>query len=145
MQNNTTWVVVANSAEAKIYRLVKFPKIEEIASLEHPESRLLNQDLVSTAPGRNFQSGGVTRHSYQAKTSPKEVEIEIFAKYLANHLCSACQKGEFKRLYMLASPEFLGLLRPHFDQKLQQTLIAEVAKDVTEYTKAHIEQYLQEL
>lgn len=145
MQNNATWVVVANSAQAKIYRVVRFPKVEEIASLDHPESRLLNQELVSSAPGRTFQSGGVTRHSYQSKTSPKQVEIEIFARYLADHLCSTCQKGEFKRLYLFASPEFLGLLRPHFDHRLQQTLIAEVPKDVTEYTKAHIEEYLQEL
>lgn len=57
MPNSTTWIVVANSSHAKIFRLVKFPKIEEMTSIDHPESRLHNQDLEGRKPGRCFQSG----------------------------------------------------------------------------------------
>ncbi len=91
-----TWIVVADNCQAKVYRLLKFPKIEEISFLEHPESRLHNQDLISTKPGRGFQSGGSTRHAYQQETDPKHMEAVRFAVHLANFLSTAKQKGEFQ-------------------------------------------------
>lgn len=146
MENiNTTWVVIANSAHAKIFRLVKFPKIEPLAVFEHPESRLHAQDLVSSRPGRNFQSGGTTRHAYQPMTDPKLVEAEKFAKLLGDYLSTVHLKGEFSRLYLIASPAFLGLLRTHIKSKTREAVIAEIAKDMTEHTTPDIEHQLAAL
>lgn len=142
MPNPTTWIVVANSSHAKIFRLAKFPKIEELTSFDHPESRLHNQDLEGRKPGRSFQSGGTTRHAYQPETEPKEVEIEKFAKSLSDYLTTSHQKGEFSRLYLMASPSFLGLLRQYLHAVTQKVIIAELAKDMTERTTAEIEQQL---
>jgi protein required for attachment to host cells len=146
MQNqNSTWIVVANSSHAKIFRLVKFPKIEQVTSMDHPESRLHNQDLEGRKPGRNFQSGGTTRHAYQPETEPKEVEIEKFAHTLSDYISESHRKGEFARLYIMASPAFLGLLRRWIHAAAQKTIIAEVAKDMTERTSLEIEEHLAAL
>ena len=145
MPNSPTWIVVANSSHARIFRLVKFPKIEEITSMDHPESRWHNQDLEGRKPGRNFQSGGTTRHAYQPETEPKAVEIEKFARTLSTYIDAAYEKGEFSRLYVMASPSFLGLLRQHIHAKAQKAIVDEVAKDMTERTISEIEQQLAAL
>ena len=145
MANSSTWIVVANSSKAKLFRLVKFPKIEEMAALDHPEARMHNQDLEGRKPGRNFQSGGTSRHAYQPETEPKEVEIEKFAKILSDYICSAHYKGEFARLYIMASPNFLGLLRQRINSSTQKSIVAEVAKDLTDCTTSEIEEQLSTL
>jgi protein required for attachment to host cells len=145
MPHTTTWIIVANSSHATIYRMTKFPKMEQISNFEHPESRLHDIDLVTSRPGRGFESMGTARHAYQQMTDPKQMEIEIFAKSLSEHLDKAHMKGDFSRLYIVASPTFLGLLRKHLDIKTQQCVVAEIAKDMTEHRVADIEQQLANL
>lgn len=143
--HKATLVVVADSCHARIYRLVKFPKIEEIFHFEHPESRLRNQDLVSAKPGRSFQRSGSVQYSYQPETEPKQLEALKFARQLADFLSSAEKKGEFNRLYVIAEPSFLGLLRQHISHEVQKTIVAEVAKELTSCDVAAIESHLSEI
>lgn len=145
MRNQTTWVVVSNSSQAKLFRITKFPKIEIITTLEHPESRLHNVDLVSSKPGRAFDKMGPGRHSYVPVTEPKQVEVEKFAKDLAKFLTTAHFKGDFYRLYLIASPAFLGLLRKELDAKTQGAIVSEIAKDMTEHVNADIEAHIANL
>lgn len=137
-----TWILVANRSQAKIYRLVKFPQIEEISDLAHPEGRLHNQDLISSKPGRAFQSMGTGRSSYQAKSEPTQLEAAKFAAHVADHLASAGRKGDFHRLYVFAEPTFLGLLRDHINPEVQKTIVAESPKDFSSSDKAAIEHHL---
>lgn len=145
MHNQTTWVLVANTSHAKIFRMVHFPRVEPLLAMEHPESRLHNQDLISSKPGRSFERAGTTRHAYEPKTDAKHLEIDKFAKEIGNYLSSAREKREFARLYVIASPEFLGVLRPHIDPQTEGTIVAEVAKDLAEHSQGEIEQHLAEL
>lgn len=140
-----TWVIVADSCQAKIFRLLKFPKLEEISHLEHPESRLHNQDLISSRPGRGFQSMGNSRSAYQQETEPKQVEAIKFASEIAHLLYTASNHGEFNRLYLIAEPSFLGLLRRHIDPQVQKNIIAEIAKELTSAPIETIEHHLSEV
>lgn len=144
MPNQTTWVVAANGSIAKFFRVIKFPKLEAIEVLEHPESRLRNQDLVTSKPGRSFESVGSARSAYQPAVDPHHNELEKFARFLGEFLSEARKNKEFSRLYIMANPSFLGLLRPHLDQATKETLIAEVGKDMTEHTTEDIEHQLTE-
>ncbi len=144
-KQNSTWVVVADNCQAKIYRLVKFPKIEEISHLEHPESRLHNQDLVSSKPGRGFQSRGSGRYSYQSEVEPKELEAIKFATDVAHFLEQAEKKGDFHRLYILAEPSFLGVLRQHLSQQIKKTIVGELAIELVTCDVAAIEKHLAQL
>lgn len=144
MSNKTTWIVVANNAQARIFRLVKFPKIEEFAALEHPESRLQNHELVSARPGRTAQKGGTRRHAYEAESDPHQLEMDKFAQQVSHYLKEAHQKKEFSRFYLFASPSFLGLLRQHMDPQMQEAIIAEIPKDMVRQQQSDIEEHLFE-
>lgn len=144
-QHPITWVVVADKCQANIYRLLKFPKLEECTRLEHPESRLHNQDLISSKPGHSVQQGKVTGYSYQPEHDPKELEGIKFAISLAKYLAIALQKGQFNRLYLFADPAFLGMLRPHMNPDTQKTIIVEVAKELTSHGITDIEHQLAAL
>lgn len=140
-----TWVVVADNCQARIYRVVKFPKIEEIAFHEHPESRLRNQDLISTRPGHGSQSTGSGAYSYQSENEPRHLEASKFATDLVSVLSTALKNNEFNRLYVIAAPSFLGLLRQHISPEVQKTIVAEGAKEFSNSDLARVEHYLTEL
>lgn len=139
------WVLVADSCQAKIYRVVSFPKIEEISFLQHPDSRLHNQDLISSKPGRAFQSVGTTRHAYEPETTPKKIEAMKFATDIANVLTQAANQNEFERLYVIAAPAFLGLLRQHISPGVQKKIYAEIPKEMTAFDVKAIEHQLSEI
>lgn len=126
-----TWLIVANSSMARIFKLEKRDSLIEVGQFEHPESRLRNRDLISDKPGRTNESIGLTRHRYEQHHSPKHQEFETFAKYLAHHLDEARKKGEFNRLYLAASPNLLGLIRQSLDASTTKLLVGEVDKDMT--------------
>jgi protein required for attachment to host cells len=142
MNHPQTWVVVANSCEAKLFTISKFPHIELVEKMEHPESKLHDQDLISSKPGRNFQIGGTTRHAYSPETDPKKQEIELFAKQLADRITSSHQKNAFQRLYLIASPAVLGMLRSHFNRQVQESIVKEISKDMINHTDQEIEKQL---
>lgn len=142
MSHTTTWVLVANCCEAKLYKVSAFPKLEEFKALTHPESKLHIQDLASREQGRNFQSGGTTRHAYQPETDPKKHEIDLFAKSVAEFLSTSCQKNDFARLYVVAPPPFLGALRSHLSGATTKAIIQEFGKDMLKHDIADIEKLL---
>jgi len=141
-KNHQIWVVVADSCRAKIYRSMRLPKIEEIADLAHPESGFHNQDLVSSKPGHSTKRGGVNGVSYQPEHEPKQLEADKFARYLGDYLSTAQQKGDYDRLYIIAAPTFLGLLRQHISPEVQKMIISEEAKDLASFSHAAIEKHL---
>lgn len=138
----TTWVMVANSSTARFFEVEKDGSLKEFELVEHPESRMYARDLVSDRPGRSFESATVARHAIEPTTSPKEVEFNHFAKQLTEILNSAHQEGKFKRLYIVASPHFLGLLRPLIKSSTAQALTAEIDKDMTQLSAQEIRKQL---
>jgi protein required for attachment to host cells len=130
MKKNS-WLLVANSSLARIYKIEKQQSLIELEVLQHPESRLHNRDLVSDKPGRDFESVGSARHSIEPHTTPKEHEFNLFAKHLALYLETAQNKREFERLYIAASPHLLGLLRQALHPSTAKVVSGEVDKDMT--------------
>lgn len=137
-----TWLIVANSSLARIFKVEKKQLLKELKTLEHPESRLHNRDLVSDKPGRDFESIGPTRHTMEPPTSPKQQEFTLFAKQIAEYLEEARLKGEFDRLYLAASPVLLGLLRQTLNPSIVKLLNGEVDKDMTHFKPQEIVSHL---
>lgn len=140
MASDKVWVVVANNAEAKIYRVSKFPKLEEVAVMRNTQSRLRDHELVSDRQGRNFSSVGTRRHSYEPKTDPQDHEFDKFARMVARQLHKAFEGGEYGRLYLFCSPEFLGILRPYLNGRLP--IRGEYTKDLVKQDIGKIEHQL---
>jgi protein required for attachment to host cells len=137
-----TWVVVANSSQARIFRAENNQLLQEIEILEHPESREKESELVTSRPGRSFDRVGTGRHAIEPKTSPKLQEFVNFARFLSNHLEEARLQGKFGRLYLAAGPSFLGLLRQSIEPSILQLIAEEVDKDITHLNEAEIREYL---
>lgn len=136
---NDVWVVVANSTLAKIFKAETVKQLKEIETLIHPASRQHARDLTSDLPGRTFESTRTgTRHAMEPKTNPKQVEYEIFAKEVSHYLNQGFANGQYKKVYLAASPSFLGLLRQHLDTKTSQAIVNELDKDLTELETSQI-------
>lgn len=136
------WVIVANSTHAKIYKAESNKSLKEISRFEHPASRLHEQDLVSSKPGRTYESVGPARHAVEPKTSAKDQEFINFARQLSTHLDQSREKGEFSALYVVASPNFLGHLRQEFSSQINKLIAGEVVKDMTASKIEQIREHL---
>jgi protein required for attachment to host cells len=140
---NKTWVLVAESSRAKILEQ-EHPhgELHELAGFDHAASRLYDKDLVSSEPGRSFDSKGYGRHAITSEIDPKEHEVEVFAHQLAHHLEQHCEKKNFNKLVVIAPPEFLGILRHTFSEHLNKITAASVNKNLVHETAENIRGHL---
>lgn len=137
------WILIANSSLAKIYRIDQRDVLVEIEEFQHPESRLHNRDLVSDRPGRDFESNmSGTRHSLETRHTPKQNEAILFAKEISRYLSAARNNNEFSDLFIVSSPNMLGLLRNEFDTPLAKCVIAELDRDLTQMSSEDLVKHL---
>ncbi len=138
MKQHDRWVLVANSCSARIFHLKDMHTLVELKDFVHAESRLHEQDLVSTNPGRDFTSTGNRRHAMEPKTSQKEHECALFAKALSHYLDEARGNNQFSELMVIASPGFLGELRNALDKKTLSLIKKEINKDLVHLSTQEI-------
>ncbi|MDX1654822.1 MAG: host attachment protein [Candidatus Competibacteraceae bacterium] len=135
-----TWILVADSSRAKLFAVNKaLEPLREIDSFSHPNGRARTQDLTTDREGRGYARG-----SMDHEVEPKRREAMTFAKELSDYLKSNAHDGQFQKLYIVASPAFLGLLRNKLDNGLSQKLAGVVNKDLTQLDPVKIRQHLPE-
>lgn len=137
-----TLVMVANSSFARLYKAINNHALAELETWDHPKSRLHDQDLVTSRPGRSFDSVGPGRHAMQTQISPKTQEFHNFAKDLALQLEKAVLKGDVKKIYIAAPPTFLGILRQRLSNSVASLVAGEIPKDFTTMSSEQIRDYL---
>jgi protein required for attachment to host cells len=145
MSNTNTWIIVANSAFARVFETSNNKELHEIQHLSHPESRLKVSELVSERQGRGHESVGTRRSAMAAPTSPKEVEFATFAKDLLEYLETSRKEGKFSKIYIAAGPHFLGLLREKIPGNLSNILAGEIDKDLTQFEGKQIRSHLPDI
>ncbi len=140
---STTWVVAADSSRARILAAAKRNgPLEEVQDLVHTESRLHEQDLKSDTRGRAFDSAGQGRHAMEPKNTAKQTEAIRFAKQVCDTLTSAQGEGRYEKLYIVAAPSFLGLLRECLNPMVQNKIVGEVDKNLAAHTPEDIREHL---
>lgn len=135
------WVVVANSSTAKIY-VNNAHKLVEKKSLEHIESHLRDQDLVSDAPGETTSLMSYGPHPMAQKTPPRVKERHLFGDQVVDFLEKGLKAGEFERLYLIANSAFLGYLRQILSEHVRKLIALEIPKDLTHLKPEEIREYL---
>ena len=132
--NNDIWILVSNASRARLFATAgKLKPWTLVREIEHPESRVKGQDIMSDAPGRVRQSAGSgSRPVMEPTTPPKEVEAEHFAQELAGVIEGGHGRDEFARLVLVAPPHFLGLLRKCLSAPASKRLNATIDKDYTQ-------------
>lgn len=140
----STWVLVADAARARQFRVERprGPLIEE-AGLVHPEERLPERELVTDDPGRARGPGG-HRHSLGREYTKRETEAARFADEIADFLREAREADRFRRLYLAASPHFLGALRRELDADTAARIVATWDKDLVGMRADEIRKHLPE-
>ncbi len=142
----STWIVVAESARARIFTLSGIgAKLQEVTDLSHPESRLHDTELTSGLPGRTFDIQGQGRHAMEPATDPKEREARAFAVEIARHIERGRNDGNFDALVLIAPPKFLGRLRAELSKPARDTLAGEIDKNLVEADTKTIERQVSTL
>ena len=127
----TTWILVANQAEAQFYSSDRIPgNLLLVDVLQNKEGATHPRDLVSDAPGRAFDSIGYGRHAMEPNTGVKEEQRRRFVKEMVERLQTAHLKGSFDKLVLLVGPAVLGVIRKTLTADLAKTVIKEIPKDV---------------
>jgi len=152
-----TWVVVADEARARFFRVDANPgahggsqyapsgeamrgALVEIRDLSHPASRQHPGEMASDEPGVSNVSYMHGKFGMDEKVQPKEEEAIRFAKEVAETLRH--NVGEFDGLYLIAAPHFLGLLRPGLDEGVAAKVAGEIAKDLSLHSVEDIRAHL---
>jgi protein required for attachment to host cells len=137
------WVIAADASRARIFTADKpAGALNEIESLSNPDNRLHEGDLVSDRGG--YAVGGSGGHAYSTGNQAKEEAANRFAAEVCKHLEKGRTSQAMAKLYVMASPQFLGLLRKHQSDALRSLISDEIASDLTTQTPDRIRARLPE-
>jgi protein required for attachment to host cells len=135
---DATWIVSANAGRARFFAQTgATDPLQEVNDLINSGARLRTAETESdalgqmSAPKSHLGSAGQP-NGYEPQQSPAEHQTEIFARSVVAMLLKAHQEGRYKKLCLVASPEFLGVLRKLLDPNLQPLIAAEINKDYTQ-------------
>lgn len=136
---HAAWVVVADHSCARMfYASVPTAPLQEIQDLVNPIAHQFEKDLVSDRPGHVVKGrGGPSRTVGQHETH-KDHAADQFANTVCKRLSQARLDGSMGKLYVIAEPEFLGLLRKHMDTATKAIIADEINKDVTKCSAAEL-------
>jgi Protein required for attachment to host cells len=136
-------VVVAESSRAIVYAMEnKGRPMRELVDMIHSESRLHEQELISDRPGRTFDSKGFGRHAKETGIHAKEQEAIKFASRITDYIESERNKHNFNCLVLIATPDFLGLLRKSLSKEAHKLIAKEIDKNLVLMDEASIREYL---
>ena len=129
----TTWVVVADGARAFIVaNRGPGTGLSPVPGTAREQEIPKTTDLGSDKPGRSFTSAGPgSRSSMEYSSDPVQVRERKFVEKLADVLNAKQQEGKFDRLVIAAAPAALGDIRPALSDRVKETILAEMPKDLT--------------
>lgn len=137
-----TWVIVADGEKALFLKnqgddmdmdLTVIRKDEQ----DNPPAR----DWAENRPGR-FNDGPGVQRSAVDDTDWHELEKERFASDLADQLYKYAHKGAFDRIVLIASRVVLSQLREELHQEVQDRVILDIPKVLTNHPIDEIEKLL---
>lgn len=141
----TICVVVADSSRARILLAeMKHSPLIDYKDFVHSESRLREQDLVADGTGTEVDSGGYGKHSMGHEKSAHQRQAVNFAHELGGEIDKLRQNRKLHKIYLVASPKFLGLLRPCMSKQSAKLLLGEVNKDLVNHSIEDICSHLPE-
>lgn len=140
---NSIWIVVADTSRARIFAAEGgYGSMVEIQTLAHPQARLHEGDLVSDRAGRDRNPGPSGQHNMGQESEAKQEEAVKFAAQVCEELETGRVKGRFIKLYVIAAPGFLGVLRKHQSSSLQKLVAAEISKNLATHDLSQIRSIL---
>ena len=137
---SATWIVAANASRARIFSQANASApLEEVNDMVNASARLRMLETTASdkrGPASATRSihnvGGATPNKlYEPPQTPDKHEAELFARDIVGYLQQAHREGRFRQLSLVASPQFLGMLRSLLDKELEFAVTMEINKDYT--------------
>ncbi len=137
------WIVAADSSRARIFEVSPPDRhFQEIEDLANPPGRGTNRDIRSDGYGRFYGKGERDQgHTASPPVDAVTHETELFSKDVGEYLDKARTEHRYDKLYLIASPKFLGLIRQNLSKEAQKLVEKELAKDVSWFDAKEIEAY----
>jgi protein required for attachment to host cells len=131
-------VLVADSVRAQVFE-AKTPTapLREAMTLLNPDGRSHERDLVSDRGGQRNNRPTQGAASALGGHSAKAHRAEHFAAFVCRRVAGAMTRHSARRLYVIAEPQFLGLLRMQMDRPVCKRLAGEVPKSLV--GRPHVE------
>lgn len=137
------WILAGDTTRARVFFTDKRNgELTEQFDLVNPEARLHERDLTTDLPGSTANSATGMRHGLGAEESHKPAAARQFAREVADRLEKGRAAGEWEKLYIVAEPSFLGMLRKAMDRDTAQLVAGEVDKSLTRGTTKDIRRVL---
>lgn len=145
-----TWIVSANAGRARIFSHENGSEpLQEINDMANPAVRLRTAEtepdkIGPMAAGKSAHNVGASlpTSGYEPNQTPTEHQTELFARTIADFLLQGQQEDRFKQLTLVASPQFLGILRKLLDPNVESLVNLEINKD---YTQSSARQMLEQI
>ena len=140
------WIVTANAGYAHFFlQSDASAPLVDMGELVNGKSSMHTSETESDMLGQHAASksahsvGAPTQPSgYQPNQTPAEHSVEVFARHISRFLLHGYQDGHFQRLVLIASPEFLGVLRSVLHARLLDVVTVEINKDYTQYSRQEL-------
>lgn len=131
----TAWILVGDASRAKLFSTeLREDDWSLVETFDHPEGREPGREIGPQAPPGKTQMGkgpGARHTALEARTTPRQVEAERFARQLATYLEDAVARRQFDYLVLVAPPHFLGVLKDALGRQAARHLRTTVDKDLS--------------
>lgn len=149
---DATWIVTANAGRARFFSQADATEpLEEINDMVNDAARLRTSEsetdrMGPTSAGKSIHNtGGATPNKqYEPHQTPVERATEMFAKEVAQYLEKAHLENRYGQLCLIASPQFLGILRQQLDANLESAVNRQLNKDYTHLSAQQLLEKIQE-
>lgn len=127
-----TWILIADAGRARlcVQKGLAGP-CRMVQSFANPSARGSDRDLGSDRPGRVQQRGSGGRAALQPRLTPKRIESAQFAREVMAAAAAVLDQDAAARLWLVAPPRFLGLLRQGTPAAVCDRIDASLAVDLT--------------
>ncbi len=135
-------IVSANASRARFFfQAHPAAPLEEINDMVNEAVRLRMAEIGETdkigptaATKSKHNVGAATPNkTYEPHQTPDKHQAELFARDIAGFLQQAHQQAQFQHLFLIVSPQFLGILRQLLDPELASIVALEINKDYTQF------------
>lgn len=139
----SVWVLVADASRARFFSADKpASPLTEVTDLIDPVARLHDAELTTDTDNRGRSPKGMGSHGPGDAPSLKTELAGHFAQQICDLLEHAYREGKFSKLYVVAAPAFLGILRKCRALSHDKLVAGEVAKNLGTHTPAEIRSHL---
>jgi len=140
LNENNTWVVVADSSLCRIYEYHARPEsIDLVREVLHPQSHLKDIDFKMDKDGSYHGAGGAGNY---VSPDPKDHATDQFSREIAKLLNDNRNAHAFEHLIIITPPHLNGKLHHHMNKHVKKMVNLNIAKDLIQYKDEQLLRYL---